>query len=100
MPDNHDACPCAAVEELKKIVEQHDKRLQEHQERLADGNTSFALIRRDVAGLISSVDRLTNVIDDFKGKPAKHWEDAVKQVITFVIGAALAYIALRLGLQP
>lgn len=36
MPEKND-CPCEAVRELKKIVEQHDKRLD-------DGNVQFAVI--------------------------------------------------------
>ena len=99
MPDNHDTCPCAAVEELKKIVERQGERLDEHQKRLYDGNTTFELLRRDIATLTAQMSEQTRRLGELLEKPAKRWDDAVKQVITFAIGAALGYIALRLGLN-
>lgn len=37
MPENKNDCPCEAVRKLEKIVERHDKRLD-------DGNVQFAVI--------------------------------------------------------
>lgn len=37
MPDNKNDCPCEAVRKLEKIVERHDRRLDE-------GNVQFAVI--------------------------------------------------------
>ena len=37
MPENKNGCPCEAVRKLEKIVERHDKRLD-------DGNVQFAVI--------------------------------------------------------
>lgn len=37
MPENKNDCPCEAVRKLEKIVERHDRRLD-------DGNVQFAVI--------------------------------------------------------
>lgn len=45
MGDNkHDNCPCEAVEQLIELVNQHDNRLDKHDERLERGNVDFAVI--------------------------------------------------------
>lgn len=45
MGDNkHDNCPCEAVEQLIELVNQHETRLDKHDERLERGNVDFAVI--------------------------------------------------------
>ena len=45
MGDNkHDNCPCEAVEQLIELVNQHEDRLDKHDERLERGNVDFAVI--------------------------------------------------------
>lgn len=45
MGDNkHDNCPCEAVEQLIQLVNQHEDRLDKHDERLERGNVDFAVI--------------------------------------------------------
>lgn len=42
--NKHDNCPCEAVEQLIELVNQHDNRLDKHDERLERGNVDFAVI--------------------------------------------------------
>lgn len=45
MGDNkHDNCPCEAVQQLIELVNQHETRLDKHDERLERGNVDFAVI--------------------------------------------------------
>lgn len=44
MGDKHDNCPCEAVEQLIQLVNQHEDRLDKHDERLERGNVDFAVI--------------------------------------------------------
>lgn len=45
MGDNkHDNCPCEAVQQLIELVNQHEDRLDKHDERLERGNVDFAVI--------------------------------------------------------
>lgn len=95
----HDTCPCAAVEQLKELVEKHDERLQAHETRLAEGNTSFELIRRDIRDLTMSVQANTAAMKTLTEKPAKRWDSMVDQAINIIVAGLLAYIAMKLGLQ-
>ena len=42
--NKHDNCPCEAVEQLIQLVNQHEDRLDKHDERLERGNVDFAVI--------------------------------------------------------
>lgn len=44
MEDKHNNCPCEAVEQLIELVNQHETRLDKHDERLERGNVDFAVI--------------------------------------------------------
>ena len=44
MGDKRDNCPCEAVEQLIQLVNQHEDRLDKHDERLERGNVDFAVI--------------------------------------------------------
>ena len=97
--ENRENCPCAAVEQLKELVEKHDAKLEAHETRLAEGNTSFELIRRDIRDLTASVDENTKALNEFAQKPAKRWEAVVNQAINIVIAVILGYIAVKIGLR-
>lgn len=97
--ENREGCPCAAVEQLKELVEKHDAKLEAHETRLADGNTSFELIRRDIRDLTVSVNENTKALNELAQKPAKRWEAVVNQALNFFIALILGYIAFKIGLQ-
>ena len=42
--NKHDDCPCEAVQQLIELVNQHETRLDKHDERLERGNVDFAVI--------------------------------------------------------
>ena len=42
--NKHDNCPCEAVEQLIEHINQHETRLDKHDERLERGNVDFAVI--------------------------------------------------------
>lgn len=44
MTEQNEKCPCHAIEELKKITQQHSVQLAKHDERLERGNVEFAVI--------------------------------------------------------
>lgn len=73
-------CPCEAVRELKKTVEQHEKQLH-------DGNTSFALIKKDLEYIKSSLDR-----------KSRFNSQSIAAVMQAICTLAVAIIAAKLGL--
>lgn len=92
MASEHDVCPCAAVEELKKMVEKQSQRLDEHQKRLYDGNTTFELLRRDIATLTASLAEQTRKLSELLEKPSKRWDTVVGQVIALIVAVAFGYL--------
>lgn len=95
----HETCPCAAVEQLKELVEKHDERIARHEERLAKGDTDFALIHRDMTAMNESIKENTAVVKNLAEKPGKRWDSAVDRAIGVIITVVLTYIAVQLGLQ-
>lgn len=95
----HETCPCAAVEQLKELVEKHDERIARHEERLAKGDTDFALIHQDITRMDESIRENTAVMKTIAGKSGKRWDAMVNQAVNLIIAAILGYIAVNLGLQ-
>ena len=94
-----DTCPCAAVEQLKELVEKHDERIARHEERLAKGDTDFALIHQDMTRMDESIRENTAVMKTLAEKSGKRWDSLVDRAIGVIITVVLAYIAVQLGLQ-
>ena len=44
MDNDRSSCPCEAVRQLIELVNQHEDRLDKHDERLERGNVDFAVI--------------------------------------------------------
>ncbi len=95
---NLSPCPCAAVEELKKMVEKQGIMLEEHQKRLYDGNTAFELIHKDIELLAEAINRNTVKVEQIMSKPAKRWENIVSQIISLVVAAFAGYLLSGGGL--
>lgn len=76
-----EGCPCDAVAELKRLVSGHDR-------QLANGNTSFALIQKDL-------DYIKAKLDDKK----KFNTGVLNAIINAAVAILLGYVALKLGLS-
>lgn len=97
--EQHETCPCAAVEQLKDLVKKHDEKLQAHETRLADGKTSFELIRQDIQYMRKDIRENTMTLKESTSKSGKRWDSLVDQVIKIIVAVLLTYIAVKLGLQ-
>lgn len=93
MPEcNITPCPCAAVEELKRIVEKQGTMLEAHQKRLYDGNTAFELIHKDIELLAEAINKNTVKVEQIMSKPAKRWENIISQIISLTVAAFAGYL--------
>jgi len=81
-------CPCAAVVELKETVRELRHITEEHDKRLAEGNTNFALIKQDLEYIKGNID----------GKKRFN-SGIITTIINGVITIFLGYIAIKLGLN-
>lgn len=73
-------CPCEAVKHLQTIVDDHEK-------RLAEGNTSFALICRDLQYIREKIEKK----DKFNGNIFLY---IIQSILTIIIG----FVAVKLGM--
>ena len=74
-------CPCEAVKHLQKTVDDHEK-------RLADGNTNFALIQRDLQYIREKIEKR----DKFNGKIFLY---IIQSILTII----LWYLVLNFRLE-
>lgn len=91
MPEER-KCPCDAVIEMRAKLEEHEK-------RLADGNTNFALIQQTLARIESDMTEIKGDIKNIKEKPGRKWEGITSKVTEWAFILLLGYVALQLGLQ-
>ena len=80
--DTHmeNTCPCEAVRHLIKTVDDHEK-------RLADGNTNFALIRRDLQYIREKIEKR----DKFNGNVFLY---IIQSILTIILG----FVAVKIGM--
>lgn len=85
-------CPCDLVIEMKS-------KLDEHEKRLYDGTTNFALIQQTLTNIEKEMAEIKNDIKDLKEKPARRWEGIVSNIMNWAVILLLAYVATQIGLQ-
>lgn len=82
------------------------KRLDEHEEQIKElSNVYIALTKVDdkVSNVENDVSEMKKDLKDIKEKPIKEYEntkhDVKKQIISFVLGIVLMFLAFKLGLD-
>lgn len=75
-----EGCPCEAVRDLTELVREHDKRLH-------DGNTTFALIQQDLGYIKARLD-----------EKKKFNSGVFSAIVQSACAILLAYVAAKLGL--
>lgn len=83
--NEHENCPCEAVRELKKIVERHEQ-------QLATGATSFALIKQDL-------EHIKGAIEQAVEKKSKFNATIVANAINVVLTIILTWLVSKLGIS-
>lgn len=83
--NEHENCPCEAVRDLKKIVERHEQ-------QLATGATSFALIKQDL-------EHIKGTIEQAVEKKSRFNANIATTAINVIISILLSWIAIKLGLS-
>lgn len=83
-----EGCPCDAVAELKETARELQRLVADHDRQLASGNTSFALIQKDL-------DYIKAKLDDKK----KFNTGVLNAIINAAVAILLGYVALKLGLS-
>ncbi len=88
---NDEKCPCDAVRELQKIVSNHER-------RLADGNTNFAVISTTLDAIKADMIEIKADLKQLKEKPQRRADAIVNTIINAGIAIILAFLAAKIGL--
>ena len=75
------------------------RRVDKAEERLYSGDTTLALLKQRLDQIESKLDELGAAIQDLKMKPVRKWESVSQTVLTWVVTALLAFIAVKIGLK-
>lgn len=84
-------------EQYKQIQEKMDENKSSIAEIKADNKIMMGQLN-DILVKITEVDSLKSSVEELKAKPAKRWEELVKQVLSLLVGAVVAIIFVKIGL--
>lgn len=87
---------------MSEVTREEFDRLQAQVEsntkRLADGDSTLKLINFRLDQIDDKLAKLDKGVEDLKQKPAKRWESISGTVVSWVVTALLAFIAVKIGL--
>lgn len=84
-------CPCEDFIELRKKVEAHEK-------RLAAGDTSFALLKKDIESLTTICAETNAAIKDIQNVPTRRVESVIDTIIRWAVPLFLGWVISRGGI--
>ena len=74
------------------------RQVAENTERLHRGDTTLALLDQRLGQIDDKLADLAAGVRQLQEKPAKRWESISGTVVSWVVTALLAYIAVKIGL--
>ena len=78
--------------------EKLQKQVDENTKRLAQGDTTLAVLNTRLQQIDDKLDELATDIRAIKEKPARRWESISASVLQWIVTALLAYIAVKIGI--
>ena len=82
----------ARLEETVKHLQEQLRDVLIQIEAVNKINTSVELLSQRIAQLNNSIDRFDVRLAEIEKKPAKRWDDLIKQIIALVIGSIFGYV--------
>lgn len=74
------------------------RQVEENTKRLAAGDTTLAVLDEQLKQINAKLAELSAGVKALQEKPAKRWESISGTVVSWVVTALLAYIAVKIGL--
>lgn len=75
------------------------RRVDAVEERLHSGDVTLALLKQRLDQIDAKLDEVSQAIQELRMKPARRWDSLSQQILTWVVTALLAFIALKIGLK-
>lgn len=75
------------------------RRVEATEERLHSGDVTLALLKQRLDQIDAKLDEVSQAIQELRMKPARRWDSLSQQILTWVVTALLAFIAVKIGLK-
>lgn len=75
------------------------RRVESVEERLHNGDVTLALLRQRLDQIDDKLEEMSQTLQELRMRPARRWESVSQTILTWIVTALLAYIALKMGLQ-
>lgn len=82
----------------REELEELRRRVEAVEERLHNGDVTLALVKQRLDQIGARLDEVSLALQELRLKPARRWDSVSQQVLTWIVAALLACIALRNGL--
>ena len=82
----------AEVDELRR-------RMDAVEERLHNGDVTLALLKQRLDQIDTKLSEMSVTLQDLRLRPARKWDSVSQQVLTWIVTALLAFIAVKTGLK-
>jgi len=75
------------------------RRMDAAEERLHNGDITLALLKQRLDQIDGKLEEMTKTLQEMRLRPGKRWDSVSQSVLTWVVTALLAYIAVRMGIS-
>lgn len=75
------------------------RQVAENTQRLHDGDLAMTKLDMRYQNIVEKLDELAAGVKALQEKPAKRWDSLSQQILTWVVTALLAFIAVKIGLK-
>ena len=75
------------------------RRVETVEERLHNGDVTLALLKQRLDQIDDKLEEMSQTLQELRMRPARKWESVSQTILTWVVTALLAFIAIKMGLK-
>lgn len=75
------------------------RRVESVEERLHTGDVTLALLKQRLDQIDDKLEEMSQTLQELRMRPARKWESVSQTILTWVVTALLAFIAIKMGLK-
>lgn len=84
---------------LRTEFDELRRRVDSMEERLHNGDVTLALLRQRLDQIDDKLEEMSQTLQELRMRPARRWESVSQTILTWVVTALLAFIAIKMGLK-
>ena len=75
------------------------RRVDTVEERLHNGDVTLALLKQRLDQIDDKLEEMAQTLQELRMRPARRWESVSQTILTWVVTALLAFIAIKMGIK-